>query len=130
MWKNILEPDWPQMTIWHMRIACRIPKAADTHSECVILFFFTEKVVARTRRIFTLRLYVACLVVFAADFKFCPPTHLISNGLTTYLSPRSYLLPRLKVTELHVTPHTNIRGQRELHILVFLSVLLVGPFDI
>jgi len=21
-WENIVEPDWPQMTIWRMRIAC------------------------------------------------------------------------------------------------------------
>jgi hypothetical protein len=36
MWKYIVEPDRPQMTIWRMRIACWIPKAADTHSEYVI----------------------------------------------------------------------------------------------
>jgi len=29
MWKNIVQPIRPQMT----RIACRIPKATDTHSE-------------------------------------------------------------------------------------------------
>ena len=27
MWKNIVEPDRPQMTIWRMRTACWIPKA-------------------------------------------------------------------------------------------------------
>jgi hypothetical protein len=34
MWKkkNIVERDWPQMTIWRMRIACRIPKATNTHT--------------------------------------------------------------------------------------------------
>ena len=35
MWKNIVEPERPQMTIWHMRIACWIPKATNTHSEYV-----------------------------------------------------------------------------------------------
>jgi len=39
MWKNIAEPDRPQMTIWRMRIACCISKATDTHSEYVILLF-------------------------------------------------------------------------------------------
>ena len=29
MWKNIVEPDRPQMTIWRMRIACCIPKSAN-----------------------------------------------------------------------------------------------------
>jgi hypothetical protein len=32
MWKNIVEPDRPQMTIRLMYIACRIPKATNTHS--------------------------------------------------------------------------------------------------
>jgi len=35
--------------------------------------------------------YVACLVIFAADLKFCPPTHLISNGLTIYVSVSSLI---------------------------------------
>ena len=30
----------PQMTIWHMRIVCGIPKATNTHSEYVILIAF------------------------------------------------------------------------------------------
>jgi hypothetical protein len=33
MWKNIVEPDRPQMTIWRVRVACRIPKAADAQSD-------------------------------------------------------------------------------------------------
>ena len=37
-WKNPVEPDRPQMTIWGVFIACWITKAADTHSEYVILF--------------------------------------------------------------------------------------------
>ena len=30
MWKNVVEPDGPQMTIWHMRIACWTPKATNS----------------------------------------------------------------------------------------------------
>jgi len=37
MWENIVEPGRPQMTIWHMHIACWIPKATGTHSEYAIL---------------------------------------------------------------------------------------------
>ena len=37
MWKNIVEPGRPQMTIRHMCIACGIPKATNTHTNCVIL---------------------------------------------------------------------------------------------
>jgi len=36
MWKNIVERDRPQMTIWCMRIACWITKATDTNSEYVM----------------------------------------------------------------------------------------------
>ena len=39
MWKNIVRPDMPQMTIRYMRIACWIPKATNTYSEYVILVF-------------------------------------------------------------------------------------------
>jgi len=40
MWKNIVEPERPQMTIWHMSMACWIPEAKNTHSEYVILIAF------------------------------------------------------------------------------------------
>jgi hypothetical protein len=40
MWKNAVLPGRPQMTKWHMRIACCIPKATNTHSGCVILIAF------------------------------------------------------------------------------------------
>ena len=43
MWKSIVEPDRPQITIWRMRIACWIPKATDTHSEYVILIHFSRQ---------------------------------------------------------------------------------------
>jgi len=32
LWKNVVDPDRPQMTIWRMRIACWIPKATHTHT--------------------------------------------------------------------------------------------------
>ena len=37
MWKNIVEADRAQMTIWHMRIACWISKATDTHFSSLLL---------------------------------------------------------------------------------------------
>jgi len=37
MWKNIVDRDESQMTIWRIRIACWIPKAKNTHSGFVIL---------------------------------------------------------------------------------------------
>jgi len=40
MWKNTLEADRPQMTVWCMCFTCWVPKATNTHSEYVILIFF------------------------------------------------------------------------------------------
>ena len=37
MWKNLVEPDRPQMTIWRMSIACCIPTATNILSEYIIL---------------------------------------------------------------------------------------------
>ena len=37
MWKNMVEPDSPQMAIWRMRISRWVHKATRTHSEYVKL---------------------------------------------------------------------------------------------
>jgi hypothetical protein len=39
----MVEPDWPQMTKWRMRIAYWIPKATNTHSEYLILVPFPQQ---------------------------------------------------------------------------------------
>jgi len=41
MWKNVVVPGRPQKTIWHMCIACWIPKATNTLSEYVIPIAFS-----------------------------------------------------------------------------------------
>jgi hypothetical protein len=35
MWKNIVERDRPQMTIWRVRVACWITKVTSTHIQVV-----------------------------------------------------------------------------------------------
>jgi len=40
-WKNNVEPDMPQMTLWRMRTACWITKATNTYSDYVILVAFS-----------------------------------------------------------------------------------------
>ena len=40
MWKNILEPAGPHMTLWRMRFSCWITKAINTRSEYVIVKVF------------------------------------------------------------------------------------------
>ena len=40
MWKNIVEPDGAQTTIWCMCIACLVPKSKITHLDYVLLIAF------------------------------------------------------------------------------------------
>ena len=42
-WKNTVQLDSPQMTIWRMRFACRITKATNTYSQYVILIAFPRQ---------------------------------------------------------------------------------------
>jgi len=43
IWKNIVERGRTKVTIWCMRIAWRIPKATNTHSEYVIIIAFLQQ---------------------------------------------------------------------------------------
>ena len=40
MWKNIVQPGRPQMTIWPMRISSWVPKSKNEHSEYAVLTDF------------------------------------------------------------------------------------------
>ena len=40
MWKNIVQPNRPEMTIRRKRMACWMPKGTNTHSEYVVLIAF------------------------------------------------------------------------------------------
>jgi hypothetical protein len=51
IWKNMVEPGRPQMTVRRMRIACWIPKATNTHWGCNAYCFSTASVVTQTRLI-------------------------------------------------------------------------------
>ena len=64
MWENIADPDMPQMTIWHLRIVCWIPKATDTHSEYVILIVFPLQQWLHERASMLRYMYIACLGYF------------------------------------------------------------------
>jgi hypothetical protein len=53
MCKNIVEPGRPQMSIWHMRIACRKTKATNTYSDYeIFIVFSTATMVTRTLPVF------------------------------------------------------------------------------
>jgi hypothetical protein len=63
MWKNIAEPGWPQMTVLLILIACWIRKAADAHSEYVILFAFSLQHWLHERVSMLRYTYIACLAI-------------------------------------------------------------------
>jgi len=59
MWRSILEPNRPPMTIWCTRIACRMPKATDRHSEYATLVAFLLQQWLRERA--PLTFFVHCM---------------------------------------------------------------------
>jgi hypothetical protein len=62
-WKNVAEPNWLQMTIWRIRIACWIPQSTNDFRICNTYCFCTAKIYARTR--LTLRHeYIVRLVIY------------------------------------------------------------------
>jgi hypothetical protein len=69
-WKNILEPNRPQMAIlvWCMRIACCITKATHTDLEYVILIVFPLQLCLYDLALSSYCTYIPCLVVTC---KFC-----------------------------------------------------------
>ena len=62
MWKYSVKPDRPHMTIWRTRFACRMTKAADTHSKYVIFIAFPLQKLLHERALLLLYTYNACLV--------------------------------------------------------------------
>ena len=49
MWKDIVETSRPQMTIRRMPVACWIPEATNSQTECVTHCFCTATIVERKR---------------------------------------------------------------------------------
>jgi len=62
MWKCNVQPDRPQMTTWHMRIACLTSKAKHTLRICNILLCFHYNNAWTNEILFYM--YIACLVSF------------------------------------------------------------------
>jgi hypothetical protein len=62
MWKIIVEPGRPQMTIWRMRTASWIPKATNTHSVSVIFIDFPLQQWLHERASLLRYTYIACIV--------------------------------------------------------------------
>jgi hypothetical protein len=62
MWKILVVPDRPQLTIERMRIAYWITKATNIHSEYVVLIVFPLQQWLHERAPLLRYTYIACLV--------------------------------------------------------------------
>jgi len=63
MWKNLLESDRPQMTIWRMHISRQVPKVTNTHSEYVKLITFLPQQLWHKFVSMVGYTYVSCFVI-------------------------------------------------------------------
>ena len=66
MWKNTVEPERPQMTIWRMRISRWVPKATHTPGICNINCFSATTMFAR-KRLYVM-LHVHCRPCYVTRF--------------------------------------------------------------
>ena len=113
MWKDIVEPDRLQITIWRMRIACWIPKSANIHSEYVILIVFSLQQLLTLNSTLCVQ-YIACLdFVFPCLlggflFYFFYLPHLF-NGCRCSSPGWSVQGVRL-ISHLHLVPSLGISG--------------------
>jgi hypothetical protein len=70
MWKNIVELDKSHMTLRRVRIACWIPKAANSHSEYVMLIAFPTQQWLQERLSILRYTYITCLLFLLIFFFF------------------------------------------------------------
>jgi hypothetical protein len=68
IWKNVEEPARQHMAIWHIPLACWIPKVTNIHSEYVILVAFLLHQWLHERATMLHYTYVAYLVVILCHF--------------------------------------------------------------
>jgi len=63
LWKNTVDSEGAQMTIWHMRISRWVPKTKNTRTEHVIVISFLQQQRLHERTSLLRYTYSACLVV-------------------------------------------------------------------
>jgi len=105
MWKNMVERGRSQMTIWHMRVACWIPKAKDTHSEYVIRFLLFN-----CNNGLHQRASILCYTFIGCFANFCYCLSKIPGNLTWRSSLLSEYIPSL------ITP---VARSQSIYILIF-----------
>ena len=63
-WKNIVQPDRPQVTIWRMLISCWILEATNTYSQYVIVIAFPLQQWLHERASVLCYMNIACPVMY------------------------------------------------------------------
>jgi hypothetical protein len=116
MWKNIVEPDGPQMAIWRMRSECWIPKAANTHSQYVKLHERPSMLRYTYFSSLSVPLFLLCISIHLCPverhsiFSLCDlyiPSH--SSAKKTRCTCRDVRVPRSCVWNL-VKQHSRFKG--------------------
>ena len=62
MWKNIVQSDRPQMTIWQKRISCWIRKATNTNQACVLLLVHCKNGCTNAPQYYVIRTWLVLLL--------------------------------------------------------------------
>ena len=70
MWKSTVGPDRPQMTLRHMRIACWVPTATNTHLKYAIFIAFPLQQWLHECSSTLCYTYIVCLVYFQNKYNF------------------------------------------------------------
>ena len=68
MWKNVVQPDRPQIIIGHVSNACWITKAIETYWKCVIFIVFPRQQWLRERVSVYCYTHIACTVLFNGNW--------------------------------------------------------------
>jgi hypothetical protein len=66
VYKNTVERGTTEMTIWRMRVACSLPKAANTHSQYVVLTAFPLQQWLHEHASVLRYTYIACVTCLPA----------------------------------------------------------------
>jgi hypothetical protein len=91
MWKNIVQLDKTQMTIWYMLTECRKTKVTNKHSEYVIIIVFTLQQWLHECASLLRCTFIVCLVFLITEYSSVVLQHF---SLTAYLKFSS-----IKITE-------------------------------
>ena len=74
VWKNIVEPDRPEKTIWSVPTTCRVRKCTNTQSEYIILFAFILQQLLNERSSMLRSTYIAYLGTY-----YCILLHILTT---------------------------------------------------